>query len=88
MLPARGRTVEAGDILILVKSRNSFFDAMIRALWNEHVPVAGADRLKLGREHRRPRPDGARPVRPDAGGRPCAGLPAEEPAPAPAPERG
>ena len=48
MLPARGRTVEAGDILILVKSRNSFFDAMIRALWNEHVPVAGADRLKLG----------------------------------------
>jgi ATP-dependent helicase/nuclease subunit A len=48
MLPARGRPVEAGDILILVKSRNSFFDAMIRALWNEHVPVAGADRLKLG----------------------------------------
>jgi ATP-dependent helicase/nuclease subunit A len=48
MLPARGRPVEPGDILILVKSRNSFFDAMIRALWNEHVPVAGADRLKLG----------------------------------------
>ncbi len=48
MLPARGRPVAPGDILILVKSRNSFFDAMIRALWNEHVPVAGADRLKLG----------------------------------------
>ena len=48
MLPARGRAVEPGDILILVRSRNSFFDAMIRALWNEHVPVAGADRLKLG----------------------------------------
>ena len=48
MLPARGRTVQPGDILILVKNRNSFFDAMIRALWNEHVPVAGADRLKLG----------------------------------------
>lgn len=47
-LPARGRMVEPGDILILVRSRNSFFDAMIRALWNEHVPVAGADRLKLG----------------------------------------
>ena len=47
-LPARGRVVEPGDILILVRSRNSFFDAMIRALWNEHVPVAGADRLKLG----------------------------------------
>lgn len=48
MLPARGRAVEPGDILILVRRRNSFFDAMIRALWNEHVPVAGADRLKLG----------------------------------------
>ncbi len=48
MLPARNRAVEPGDILILVRSRNSFFDAMIRALWNEHVPVAGADRLKLG----------------------------------------
>jgi ATP-dependent helicase/nuclease subunit A len=48
MLPAHGRTVEPGDILILVKSRNTFFDAMIRALWNEQVPVAGADRLVLG----------------------------------------
>ena len=48
MLPALSRAVHAGDILILVRHRNSFFDAMIRALWNEQVPVAGADRLKLG----------------------------------------
>ena len=48
LLPARGRAVAAGDILILVRRRDSFFDAMIRALWNEQVPVAGADRLKLG----------------------------------------
>ncbi|MCA3573692.1 MAG: double-strand break repair helicase AddA, partial [Aestuariivirga sp.] len=48
MLPGQGRTVEPGDILILVRSRNGFFDAMIRALWNEQVPVAGADRLILG----------------------------------------
>ncbi|MEI7598104.1 MAG: double-strand break repair helicase AddA [Aestuariivirga sp.] len=48
MLPARGRAVQPGDILILVRQRNSFFDAMIRALWNAQVPVAGADRLKLG----------------------------------------
>jgi len=48
LLPGRGRAVQAGDILILVRQRNSFFDAMIRALWNEQVPVAGADRLKLG----------------------------------------
>lgn len=47
-LLSQGRVVEPGDILILVKKRNSFFDAMIRALWNEQVPVAGADRLKLG----------------------------------------
>ena len=47
-LSSHDRAVEAGDILILVKKRNAFFDAMIRALWNEQVPVAGADRLKLG----------------------------------------
>ncbi|WP_374333747.1 UvrD-helicase domain-containing protein, partial [Aestuariivirga sp.] len=47
-LVARNRAVQPGDILILVRQRNSFFDAMIRALWNEQVPVAGADRLKLG----------------------------------------
>lgn len=48
LLPGRKRPVQPGDILILVKQRSSFFDAMIRALWNEQVPVAGADRLKLG----------------------------------------
>ena len=47
-LQGHDRAVEAGDILILVRSRNTFFDAMIRALWNEQVPVAGADRLILG----------------------------------------
>jgi ATP-dependent helicase/nuclease subunit A len=47
-LASAGRTVEPGDILILVRKRSSFFDAMIRALWNEQVPVAGADRLTLG----------------------------------------
>jgi ATP-dependent helicase/nuclease subunit A len=47
MLTSHGRPVHAGDILILVRRRNAFFDAVIRALWNEQVPVAGADRLKL-----------------------------------------
>lgn len=47
-LASANRTVQPGDILILVRKRSSFFDAMIRALWNEQVPVAGADRLKLG----------------------------------------
>jgi len=43
----RLRRVEAGDILILVRKRGPFFDALIRALKVEHVPVAGADRLDL-----------------------------------------
>jgi len=41
------RPVEAGDILILVRKRGPLFEAIIRALKNEHVPVAGADRLNL-----------------------------------------
>ena len=48
MLSGHKRPVAAGDILILVRKRDAFFDAMIRALWNENVPVAGADRLQLG----------------------------------------
>lgn len=48
VLLSRNRTVQPEDILILVRRRNSFFDALIRALWNAGVPVAGADRLKLG----------------------------------------
>ena len=41
------RPVRPGDILILVRTRNTFFDAMIRALKQNQVPVAGADRLVL-----------------------------------------
>lgn len=44
----RRRAVAAGDILILVRKRGPFFEAMIRALKAESVPVAGADRLDLG----------------------------------------
>jgi ATP-dependent helicase/nuclease subunit A len=41
------RPITAGDVLILVRTRNALFDAMIRALKQAHVPVAGADRLDL-----------------------------------------
>jgi ATP-dependent helicase/nuclease subunit A len=41
------RAIEAGDILILVRKRDAFFEAMIRALKEQHIPVAGADRLDL-----------------------------------------
>ena len=41
------RPIRPGDVMILVRNRNSFFDAIIRALKEASVPVAGADRLKL-----------------------------------------
>jgi ATP-dependent helicase/nuclease subunit A len=41
------RPVEAGDILILVRKRDAFFEAMIRALKEQSIAVAGADRLEL-----------------------------------------
>ena len=36
-----------GDMLILVRQRGPLFEAIIRALKNEAIPVAGADRLVL-----------------------------------------
>jgi ATP-dependent helicase/nuclease subunit A len=41
------RAVRYGDVLILVRQRGELFEAIIRALKNEHVEVAGADRLVL-----------------------------------------
>jgi ATP-dependent helicase/nuclease subunit A len=37
----------AGDVLILVRQRGALFEAIIRALKDAHVAVAGADRLIL-----------------------------------------
>ncbi len=42
-----GKPITPGDIMILVRRRNAFFEAVIKALKQEHVPVAGADRLTL-----------------------------------------
>jgi ATP-dependent helicase/nuclease subunit A len=47
LIATGNRPVRPGDILILVRTRNRFFDALIRELRNADVPVAGADRLKL-----------------------------------------
>ncbi len=46
-LPALGRNVTAGDILILVRRREPFTTPMIRELKRLNVPVAGADRMRL-----------------------------------------
>ncbi|MFY9758862.1 MAG: double-strand break repair helicase AddA [Xanthobacteraceae bacterium] len=41
------RTARYGDVLILVRQRGELFESIIRALKNEKVDVAGADRLVL-----------------------------------------
>lgn len=41
------RPLGHGDILVLVRRRGSAFDAVIQALKQSGIPVAGADRLKL-----------------------------------------
>ena len=41
------RGLKAGEVLVLVRQRGPLFEAIIRALKNAGVPVAGADRLVL-----------------------------------------
>src|ERR1700761_4039708 len=41
------RPLTYGDVLVLVRRRGNLFDAVIQALKQAGVPVAGADRLKL-----------------------------------------
>lgn len=45
-----GKPIAPGDILILCQHRNAFFQGMLRELRQRGIPVAGADRLKLGEE--------------------------------------
>ena len=47
ILPARGRPVRAGDVLILVRRRGGFVAELVRELKQLGVPVAGADRMVL-----------------------------------------
>ncbi|QYE34950.1 double-strand break repair helicase AddA [Polymorphobacter sp. PAMC 29334] len=46
-LPARGRACRPEDILVLVRSRGEFVGALVAALHDFGVPVAGVDRLRL-----------------------------------------
>ena len=50
ILPSRNRPIEAGDIMILVRSRTAIVDQMVRALKLLNVPVSGADRMVLGEQ--------------------------------------
>ncbi len=44
------RPVQAGDFLILVQRRSDLFQEIIRACKSRNLPIAGADRLKVGAE--------------------------------------
>ena len=44
------RPIRPGDILILVQRRSEIFSGIIRALKARDLPVAGADRLRVGAE--------------------------------------
>jgi ATP-dependent helicase/nuclease subunit A len=46
-MPSRGRALEAGDILVLVRRRKAFVGHLTRALKDQGVAVAGLDRLRL-----------------------------------------
>ncbi len=47
VLPATGKPVTAGDILVLVRKRNPFAVPMVAALKARGIPVAGSDRVDL-----------------------------------------
>jgi ATP-dependent helicase/nuclease subunit A len=48
-LGSERRPIGPGDIMILVRRRDAFFEAMIRALKENSIPTAGSDRLDLAR---------------------------------------
>ena len=47
ILESRGTPITPGDIMILVRKRGPFVDALIKALKDKNVPVAGIDKLNL-----------------------------------------
>ncbi|HTC08674.1 MAG TPA: double-strand break repair helicase AddA [Acetobacteraceae bacterium] len=46
-LESKGRPLRAGDVMVLVRRRNEFARALVRALKSRGVAVAGLDRLEL-----------------------------------------
>ena len=47
ILESRDRPVRAGDIMVLVRTRGGFVEALVRALKDRGVPVSGVDRMVL-----------------------------------------
>ena len=48
--PSRLRPIRPGDVLILVQRRSDLFHELIRECKAQNLPIAGADRLKVGAE--------------------------------------
>lgn len=48
-LPSRGRPIQAGDIMILVRNRTTKQSQIVRALKRHGVPVAGEDKMELSK---------------------------------------
>jgi ATP-dependent helicase/nuclease subunit A len=46
-LPATGERIRPGDVLILVRKRGAFVEAVNRALKDRRLPIAGADRIDV-----------------------------------------
>ena len=46
----KGELLHAGHFMVLVRRRNEFVNALVRALKREGIEVAGVDRLNLGEE--------------------------------------
>jgi ATP-dependent helicase/nuclease subunit A len=46
----KGELLHAGHFMVLVRRRNAFVNALVRALKREQIEVAGVDRLDLGQE--------------------------------------
>jgi ATP-dependent helicase/nuclease subunit A len=50
MLESQGRPIEAGDIMVLVRQRGDFVEALVRAFKAHNVTVAGVDRMVLSEQ--------------------------------------
>ena len=50
ILKSANRPIEAGDIMVLVRSRSTFVDQLVRELKEKDIPVSGVDRMVLGQQ--------------------------------------
>ncbi|MCC6597897.1 MAG: double-strand break repair helicase AddA [Alphaproteobacteria bacterium] len=50
VLPAHGRAIRPGDIMILVRTRGALVNRIAQALKNMNIPVSGLDRMVLGEQ--------------------------------------